>query len=201
MRRYLHPSGHVVIVAEFPDAARQRWAARLDQFRAISGTAIEVGGTTNQVQLTQAARLAVPLTVRLAKSVSIYRDEHRVQVRYEGEASAEAWADACARFAEQTGWQLTYEALPTVQVAVPAAGTFEQGHALAYVRAAIDPAAGLVKVSADPTTPTLTLRFAFPERLSPALQAQIAEDPEVSNLCAAARAVQVALAGPCRAGL
>ncbi|MBA3822390.1 MAG: MBL fold metallo-hydrolase [Ktedonobacterales bacterium] len=175
VRRYLHPGGHVVVVAEFPDAARQHWAARLEQFRAISGMAIEVGGTTNQLHLTQAARLAAPLTIRLAKSMSLYREERRVHVRYEGAASAEAWADAGARFAEQTGWQLTYEALPTAPVAAPTEGTFDYGRAMAYVRAAIDPAAGLVKVSGDPTTRTLTLRFAFPDRLSPALQAQLAD--------------------------
>ena len=166
-RRYLLPTGELVLIADFPDAALRNLAQPLDDLRRVSGGSVTIKGTVNHIKLTQAARLAAPIAVRVTKSLSVYQTEKRVHLRYEGEASAGEWEDAARRFREQTGWELTWEAreLPPVAPRDEGEPALDQARALAYVRSQLRPEQGLIKVGADDATHTIMLRFQFPDRV------------------------------------
>jgi Cft2 family RNA processing exonuclease len=163
-KRSVTSDGHLVIGATFPDVAREQWANRITLLQNASGVTVEISGNTNHALLAQAARMVAPLQVRIAKSISIYHEQKRVHIRYEGEATDAEWEESRARFHKQTGWELTVEAIagPVVNLRVSGGDRLDQNRAIIMARTLLGPETGLYKVSANADQNELVLRFHFP---------------------------------------
>jgi hypothetical protein len=158
-------TGAITLYFTFPDVAQRRFADRIEALKRETGVPVAVYPHAHQQQLMARARAVLPPNLRPQGTPSLFLDEHRVRVRCQGEADATAVEEAKQVFYEETGWHL--EIAREKGTAPPPApvpgGRLEQNAAIALIRDAFPPDAGLYKVGVEPQTQTLTLRFNFPQ--------------------------------------
>lgn len=131
----------LVLTFDFPDAARQQYAAEIESLAALTGWQVELTPEANQNALTALARQVLPAEWQIVKGPAIHRDQKRVAITLAGEPPAST-ADIRLRFAAESGYELilNFAAQPTATVTEPPLGgeQMEINAAYALIKAALD---------------------------------------------------------------
>jgi Cft2 family RNA processing exonuclease len=99
-------AGVLILRFEFPDVARERYAAQLAELARDTGWQVQVHPQPHQGALDAAARAALPAGLTLVGAPSLATATREVTLRCRGEADPAAVEAARAAFAEKTGWGL-----------------------------------------------------------------------------------------------
>jgi hypothetical protein len=165
-------SGHVTLLFNFPEVARQEYGARLEAAAQEAGVAIDISPRVNQMALQHVAMELLPASVTIHK-ISILQATQTIKVRCEGNISPDDLLAARETFQARTGWQL--ELVAGEESDSPADTTTDSSQQ--HIREALQERLGddLLKASLDPATRTITVRFAFPDAMQPRYAQQLAE--------------------------
>jgi len=136
---------HVLqLTFDFPDVARQRYAAEIAALEAASGWRVELAPEANQGALFALAQEVLPPGGRILKGPALHRQERRVAVTVAG-VSAAGVETARRLFEDESGFALTVTlaaaqapAAPPPVDAAAAGGQMEINAAYAFVRAALE---------------------------------------------------------------
>lgn len=167
----IHPtSGAVTLLFNFPGVAEQEYGERIRAVALEHNLAITIDAQVNQQAVREVVGLLLPPPIQIEK-LSLLADGQTVRVRAQ---NAPADLDIAAlqdTFTARTGLRLEL-VLPALVVAGEG-GPVNQQQAMDVVRARL----GLdcLKVSAEPATATLTVRFAFPDVAQERYAAVLAE--------------------------
>lgn len=110
----------LTLTFDFPDAARERYAALLEELARQTGWSVEVIGEANQSALGSLARELLPEGWRLVKGPAIHREQKRMAVTVARPAGETAdLAEISARFTAACGWTLSLSESEPLPVATP----------------------------------------------------------------------------------
>jgi Cft2 family RNA processing exonuclease len=116
----------VVLYFDFPDAARQTQAELIAALQSTTGWQVEIAPEANQAALHALAGEVLPKGWQVARNPAIHRDEKRVAVVVKPPQALDeaellrAIAQACDRFGDISGFELSLSVAATTAQAAPA---------------------------------------------------------------------------------
>lgn len=93
----------------FPDRAREQHAAQIAELAAYIGWNIRIWPQPHQEALMRAAREALPPELSAIGTPAIQATARTVELRTQGDGTAEAFEHAANMFLERTGWRLRFK--------------------------------------------------------------------------------------------
>lgn len=96
----------LVLKFYFPDVANERYRSRFEEVQEKTGWQVEVYPEPHHAALQNKAKDVVPEGATISGRPSLYLDERKVVVRYQGEVEEQALAAAQEQFCKTTGWTL-----------------------------------------------------------------------------------------------
>jgi hypothetical protein len=162
----------LVVRFHFPEIAQRRYAEEIKQVEAATSWHIRLHPTVHQEALVTSARKHLPAGLTCIEPPSLYHNEHKVQLRYQGSASGEVIAAARQAFNEETGWRL--ELIFSAKNAAQIRAQVPQSEAIAQTWVLFSGAPDLYRVEADNKRKILWLHFHFPDVASQRYAEQLA---------------------------
>jgi Cft2 family RNA processing exonuclease len=169
-------TGEVQLSFYFPAVAKIRYEAALTKASAEIGIPIRLHPQPHQGKLAERAMAHLPASLRPLRPVSLYHERQLACVECAGHAEPAELSEACARFQEETGWQLSItlrDAVAGAPSPKPAPvkrsaptkrpGIWGMQEAVSYAQQQASSLPGYLRVRVESGTRTLLLRFAFPE--------------------------------------
>lgn len=155
-------TGAVTLMFNFPVVAEQEYGDRIRAAAEENNLSITIDPQVNHQAVREAARELLPSSVQMEK-LSLLGDGQTVRIRGQGYMTGEDMATVQEAFRARTGLHL--------ELILPALGLSGEGGSVNQQQAmdAVRTHLGLecLKVSADPATHSLTVRFAFPDVAQP----------------------------------
>jgi hypothetical protein len=156
----------------FPEVAQRRYAEEIKQVESTTGWHVRLHPTVHQEALVASARKHLPAGSTCVEPPSLYHNEHKVRLRYQGSVSGEAIAAARQAFNEETGWRL--ELLLSEKSAAQIRAQVPQSEAIAQTWIQFSSMPDLYRVEADNRRKILWLHFHFPDVASQRYKEQLA---------------------------
>jgi Cft2 family RNA processing exonuclease len=150
----------LVVRFHFPEVAQRRYVEEIKQVESATGWHVRLHPSVHQNALVTSARQHLPAGLTCIEPPSLYHNEHKVRLRYQGNASTEAIATARQAFNEETGWRL--ELLLAEKNAAQRAQV-SQSEAIAQTWVLFSGSPDLYRVEADNRRKILWLHFHFPD--------------------------------------
>jgi Cft2 family RNA processing exonuclease len=162
----------LVVRFHFPEVAQRRYAEEIKQVESTTGWHVRLHPTVHQEALVSSARKHLPAGLTCVEPPSLYHNEHKVRLRYQGSVSAEEIAAARQAFNEETGWRL--ELLLSEKNAAQIRAQVPQSEAIAQTWVLFSGMSDLYRVEADNQRKILWLHFHFPDVASQRYMEQLA---------------------------
>jgi Cft2 family RNA processing exonuclease len=162
----------LVVRFHFPEVAQRRYAEEIKQVETATGWHVRLHPTVHQEALVASARRHLPPRLTSVEPPSLYHNEHKVRLRYQGSVSAEEIAAARLAFNEETGWRL--ELLVSDRNAAQTRAQVPQSEAIAQTWVLFSGMPDLYRVEADNRRKILWLHFHFPDVASQRYTEQLA---------------------------
>jgi Cft2 family RNA processing exonuclease len=173
-KRSIDPqTGRMTLFFHYPGIAREHYAEALKNAAEEAKVEIRLNEQPHQGAMVQVAQQALPTSLQVLRSPSVFFDRKELRMECAGQASMEEIAQAEMRFQEDTGWTLSLvlPEMPDQQLA-PVAPTvtvdnktrvMDMHTAIQYAQHYFAALPGYLRMKVEANTQTLMPRFTFPD--------------------------------------